>query len=226
MIRGIHEGAARRPGSGRGTTAVVSALCILALASCASVGEPQWVTDSGKVMERNGFSLLPPSGKGWIVAPSGPYGAAFGKPIMNPDGSRATLALQVSTGRFKDRSFDLRSEQGLRAATEYTAAGGDASRFKVVDASYSETYREQDTDCIRFDVVMEEHNNPMALNRGQVLLLSYHGMVCRHPSSDEFTLTAVFSERRPKEQASLLDEALRQEAEHSLKSIRFTPLKP
>lgn len=203
----------------------IAACSVLMIAGCASVSAPQMVSDSTMPLKRNGFTLLPPDGKGWMIAPSGPYGAGFGKTIFNPDGSRATLTIQVWAGRFTDRNFDLRSDKGLREATEYTVSGGDPRRFKVIETKYSPVFQDQNTDCIKYEAVAEEHNNTLAWNQGQSLLMTFNGVVCRHPNSPDYIVTTLFSERRPQGQASLMDEQLRKEAEHSLSSIRFTPLK-
>ncbi len=184
-----------------------------------------WVKDSSTPLVRNGFTLLPPSGENWMIGPSGPYGARFGKPIMSPDGSKSTLIVQVWSGRFTDRTFDLKSERGLREATEYTAAGANSSRYKIIETKYSAMYQEQATDCIKYEGIMEEHNNPMLWNKGKILLVTYSGSVCRHPNSPDFTVTTLFSERRPQGQASIMNDQLRQEVEHSLASVRFTPFK-
>ena len=39
-------------------------------------------------IQRNGFSLLPPSGRGWMVAPTGKYGAGWGKLLSDSKGNR------------------------------------------------------------------------------------------------------------------------------------------
>jgi hypothetical protein len=93
-------------------------------------------------IQRNGFSLLPPSGRGWMVAPTGQYGATWGKLLSDSKGNRSTVTVMASAGQYKDRKVDLRTPAGLRATAEYTVNGDGASdRFRVVEAKYSDVYQ-------------------------------------------------------------------------------------
>lgn len=204
------------------------ALVALALlAGCAMTGPDSlnFVTDTTTPIERNGFTMLPPGGNGWMAAPSGPYGARFGKPVMNTDGTRASIAVMVWAGRYTDRKFDLQTAKGLREAAEYTAETGDSRRFKVIEMKYSPVFRQQNTDCISYRGIVEERDNPMAWNAGQILTTDYDGLVCRHPSSPDYSVNVMISERRPQGQASVMDDALRKQIQTVKESVVFTPLK-
>ena len=195
-------------------------LCLLMMMSCAASLHP--VTDSTILLERKGFTLLPPSGNNWLIGPSGPYGAQFAKQIVSSQGSKSTLVVLVYAGRFEGNVYDLKSDSGIKAAAEYVVTGADPSRFKVINATYSPIYKYQGTDCIKYEYTAEEHNNP--IHRGNVLLLDVRGSLCRHPSAPDFSMNTAFSERRLIGMESLVDDHIREEVNHCLNSVHFTQL--
>ncbi len=201
---------------------IIGLLATLLLSGCAT-HNVQLVTDPTKIIEKNGFSLLPPEGNNWAILPSDPYMAIFGKGFMGSNEIRSTIGVVVSAGRFKDRHFDLKSQEGLREATEYIVKESDPNRFKIITSTFSPIYQKQATDCINFEYSAEEHNNPRF--NGKILITDYSGSFCRHPNSQEYSVTAVFSERRLLGSDSVMDEQLRKEMRHCLESVRFTPVK-
>jgi hypothetical protein len=177
-------------------------------------------------IQRNGFSLLPPSGRGWAVAPTGQYGAGWGKLLSDSKGNRSTVTVLASAGRYKERKVDLTTPAGLRATAEYTVNGdGSSARYRVVESKYSDVYQKHGTDCIDFDYTAEDRGNTMSWNAGSVLVLAIHGTICRHPSNPEWSVNTVFSDRHPKDSLSLVDDTVREEVEHCLDSVQLTPLK-
>jgi hypothetical protein len=205
---------------------VVLALGACLVSACSSGPDVSYVKDADTKIQRNGFSLLPPSGKGWMVAPAGQYGAGWGKLLSDSKGNRSTVTVMVSAGRFKDRKVDLTTPAGLRATAEYQVNGdGSSDRYRVVEAKYSNVYPKHGTDCIDFDYTAEDRGNTMSWNAGSVLVLEIHGTLCRHPSNPEWRFNALFSDRHPKESVSLLDDTVRNEARRCLDSVQLTPLK-
>lgn len=203
-------------------TTVTCIVFAMGLLACATP-EMRWVTDADTRIERNGISFLPPSGENWVHAPSGPYGASFGKLVTDAKGEPRTLIMAVINGKLKEKKYDLKTESGFKQAVEFFVKDGAESGFKVIKAQYSPIYRDQDTDCIKFESSVEQSNSPV--HPGEVLLMEGKGIVCRHPTSPEYMVTSMFSERRKLGHDSVMNEELWKEVEHSMTSVRFTPMK-
>lgn len=207
-------------------TRTVALVLAAILAACASSPDVSYVTDSDTRIQRNGFSILPPAGKAWMTAPSGQYGAGWGKLLSDAKGNRSTVTVMASAGQYKNRKVDLTTPAGLRATAEYTVNGDGASeRYRVVEAKYSDVYQKQGTDCIDFEYTAEDRGNTMSWNAGSVLMLAIRGTICRHPSNPEWSLNTVFSDRHPKDSLSLVDDTVREEVRHCLDSVQLTALK-
>lgn len=205
------------------TRTTVACLAIaVGLLACATP-EVRWVTDADTRIERNGISFLPPSGANWVHAESGPYGAAFGKLVTDAKGERRTLIMAVINGKLKGEKYDLKTDAGFRQAVEDFVKGDGESGFKVRKAQYSPPYRDQETDCIKFESSIEQSNSPVY--PGEVLLMEGKGIICRHPTSPEYLVTSTFSERRRLGRDSVMNDELWKEVEHSMTSVRFTPVK-
>jgi hypothetical protein len=203
--------------SGRVATLALVAI----LTACASGADVSYVSDWDTRLQRNGFSLLPPAGKGWMTAPTGPYAAAWGKMLSDSQGNRSTITVTVLTVRFKEQGLDLTTPAGLRDAMVHQVTA--SARYPVRQVSYSEVYRKWGTDCIDADWIAEERGNAMSWNAGVVLLYDAHFMLCRHPSHPEWAVNAGLADRHPAESLSLMDELVRQEAKRCLESIQLTP---
>ncbi|MEY4138169.1 MAG: hypothetical protein RLZZ371_351 [Pseudomonadota bacterium] len=201
------------------------AACIavaLGLMACAT-SAVHWVTDSNTRIEKNGISFLPPSGKNWVHGQSGPYGDVFGKLITDVNGEPRTLIMAVMSAQLHDKKFDLKTESGFKQAVADFVEGGSKSGFKVRKAQYSSSYRDQNTDCIKFESSIEQSNSPVY--PGEVLLMEGKGIICRHPTSPDYMVTSTFSERRKLGRNSVMNDELWNEIEHSMRSVRFTPTK-
>ncbi len=202
-------------------TTVTCMVFAMGLLACATP-EMRWVTDSETRIERHGISFLPPSGENWVHAQSGTHGAAFGKLVTDAKGEPRTLMMAVINGQLKEK-FDLKTETGFKQAVEYFVNDGAESGLKVIKAQYSPPYRDQDTDCIKFENSIEQTNSPV--HPGEALLMDGKGIVCRHPTSPEYMVTSTFSERRKLGSDSVMNDELWKEVEHSMGSVRFTPMK-
>lgn len=202
-------------------------VCIAAclLAACAAGPDVSYVQDADTRIQRNGFSLLPPSGKGWLTAPAGQYGAGWGKLLSDSKGNRSTITVFVSAGEFRDRKVDLTTPQGLKDTIAYQVTGADPDRYRVVEARYSEVYQRQGTDCIDFTSTTEDRGNRMSWNEGVVLVLAARGTLCRHPSNPQWSLNIALSDRHPKDSVSLIDDTVLGEARRCMDSVLMTPLR-
>lgn len=205
------------------TRTTVACLAIaVGLLACATP-EVRWVTDSETRIERNGISFLPPSGGNWVHAESGPYGAVFGKLVTDAKGERRTLIMAVVNGQLKEKKYELKTDAGFKQAVEDFVKGDGESGFKVNKAQYSPSYRDQDTDCIKFESSIEQTNSPVY--PGEVLLMEGKGVICRHPTSPDYLVTSTFSERRKLGSDSVMNDELWKEVEHSMTSVHFIPMK-
>ena len=158
-----------------------------------------------------------------MTAPSGQYGARWGKVLSDSKGNRSTVAVMVWSGRFTERKVDLTTPQGLRDTVIYQVTGG-SDRYPVRQAKYSDVYRKFGTDCIDADYVAEDRANTMSWNAGVVLLLHVQMTLCRHPSNPEWGFNTSLSDRHPEDSLSLMDDVVQQEARRCLDSIELTPL--
>ena len=80
-------------------------------------------------------------------------------------------------------------------------------------------YREQGTDCARFEVVNLEKNNPHA--PVVIFVATTAGKMCRNPAAPEYVVLASWSERLPSGHEPMLDAKLREEVNHSIDSLVF-----
>src|SRR5207247_3322377 len=79
-----------------------------------------------------------------------------------------------------------------------------------------------EAECVRAEFVTEERDNPLV--PGVVLTITGSGLWCRHPTSPQYVVFLSYSERRPQQEPSRLDDTLRNEAEGVWKSVAFVPL--
>jgi len=84
------------------------------------------------------------------------------------------------TGQLREKKYDLKTDTGFKQAVQHFVEGGGESGFKVIKAQFSPPYRDQDTDCIKFESSIEQSNSH--LFPGEVLLMEGKGIVCRHPT--------------------------------------------
>ena len=114
-------------------------------------------------------------------------------------------------------------DPGTPQALKYGATRGldlrNQGRWHTVKSSVSNPYRFKNTDCVSYDLVQEEHDNPVLPST--VLIMTDHGVYCRYPGSAE--TVQVFSSERYKQGDKPFDQpALKQEASAFIDSIEFT----
>jgi hypothetical protein len=131
----------------------------------------------------------------------------------------ATIADEVP----KDARVETASE--MFAFVERRILGAQpGSRFKVVESKFMPD-SSLGAECIRFDAVVEERDNPGA--PGVVLIgVMRDNFLCRHPDSRPPTLVLIMvSERYPQGTVTrpLLIDTLRSEWEPSVRSLQFMP---
>ena len=120
-----------------------------------------------------------------------------------------TEGVKVDTPEALSRSF---SERYLPTLT--------SERVRLVDSKVR-AYRDHGTDCLRYEVVLEERDN--AKLPGALLVLTDHGFQCRHPDSSRHVVHVYYSGRHVRGRPAIGGDLAR-EADVSLESVRFVPI--
>ncbi len=175
-------------------------------------------------LEFDGFSVLPPQGKNWKLGKSPGYGVVFTKRLFEKPRSPEIHSLHVAVARHDFNRRELKTPQDLLSFVKRAFRA--EPRFRVVNSNVvldDAMSNVMDTDCVRYDMMQEERDNPVA--PGAVLIVTAHGFECRHPSSPKVVIGAWCSERYPQGEQSLLDETLQQECESFLQNVLLKPLR-
>lgn len=201
------------------------------------------VTDSAQrlTFHSHGFSILPPQGEHWCISRADSNGIAFGKNLFGgkllerpPRLNEMThtfvaMAMAVTVEETKIetaadlQAFAERWDGGFRmVGSKIVLNSSPVPRFKVIDSKVTLAPRIGSFDCVRWEGVREERDNPQ--RRGFVLILTEYTWLCRHPHSSGLVLIG-YSERHL--QGDVLDsplvETLKQEVEPFVGSLLVTP---
>lgn len=169
------------------------------------------------------FSITPPKGEHWVYfqRATPPY-VTFRKqdPLMQrlPGGEHLAFVVEVRVEHFPER--DLSNQEGLEEALKSTLYGmpGDLRQIGMFRA---ESFAWQGTDCLSYIVTRRD---PVTLDGAQIVLeFLTEGFFCRHPIDRQRVVSGLFQERRLAGTPSRLDDVLRDEAQHTLQSVRFLP---
>lgn len=169
------------------------------------------------------FSITPPKGEHWVYfqRATPPY-VTFRKqdPLMQrlPGGEHLAFVVEVRVEHFPER--DLSNQEGLEEALKSTLYGmpGDLRQIGMFRA---ESFAWQGTDCLSYIVTRRD---PVTLDGAQIVLeFLTEGFFCRHPLDRQRVVSGLFQERRLAGTPSRLDDVLRDEAQHTLQSVRFLP---
>jgi len=190
----------------------------LGVMGCA--GQPEFilpVTDPTQRLEFEKFSILPPQGKQWFVAPPSlrKQGlniiAQFFK-LTTPPSKTHTVVATVMARRVPI-SAGSRAERVQKFAQVYSE-GTNRERPISVNISPDRTLA---PDCVRYDVTYEDHGVPGY--PGSIFIFDGHGFVCLHPDLPDAVIDIQYSQRRLQEEPPLSLEA---EGEPFVKSLLFT----
>lgn len=201
----------------------LSALTIVMdILGCAGVSPIKPLDANSPAMQGNGFTVTPPQGKDWLY--SGSVSAvAFYRLLNTPQGRVSsefepqtfvvTIETQVAN------SDDIATVDGLlRYAGRFVTTLSPERRQQLLDHKTS-AYRDQETDCVRFEGVIEEQP------RKRLLEIRGSGFICRHPSSPRHVVRGAYSERHVHGGDAQPSEMAVREAEAVLKSVTFTSLR-
>lgn len=205
----------------RYATSTITIALVALTAGCVSI-EPRLVSDPSVRYEGSGYSILPPSGAHWYGIQGANY-IGFGK--LDPAHYRQrsdrlhTFVVLATSDRVD--GVDIRTNEGLMQILDQLTRRADPPRFRFISRTL-DPYREQETDCARFEAAFEERNNPHA--PGVVFLETGGGKFCRNPLAPEYIVMVSWSERRPVGHESMLDDRLRAECAHAIDSLRFSDM--
>jgi hypothetical protein len=189
---------------------------------CAAQAPQGPIIKPAERLEFDGFSVLPPQGRNWYLGKSPAYGVVFNKRLFDKPWSPEMHSFYVAVVRHDLSGKELNTPQDLLSFVEGTFRVAPrfhiASSNVVLDDAMSKV---MDTDCVRYDVAQEEHDNPMMPEA--VLIMTVHGFECRHPSSPKIAIGAWCSERYPQGEQSLMNKTLERECESFLRNVLLKP---
>ena len=191
----------------------------LALPAGAALRQP--VTPETKPVQTADFLAPVPTGENWVYLQRNlPGFVSFRKhdPVRAtfPGGEYQSFVVEIRAETLNGE--DLLTLDGLEAALKrwlYRDNEGSYGPLRV------ESFPWQETDCLVF---MSSRQLPEEVDGRRVLFLSAsEGFFCRHPLNARIAIIGYFQERLLAGTPSLLDDALRQEAERILQGVRFPP---
>ncbi len=187
------------------------------------IGQP--IINLSERMELEGVSVLPPQEKNWLFGGS-PFLkdiVVFKKKLPNSSGiqelhSYLAVVTRVELDRGLTNPQDLLTYVNSKLKVMET-------RFQII--AYSVVLDEarsnaMDTDCVRYDIVSKEFDNPNF--PGFEFVLASHGFECCHPSSPSVVIEAYCTERHPKDGQSA-EETLRNECLSFLNNVQLKRLR-
>lgn len=193
------------------TAMTVGALPVL-LAACTA--GPQPASEAATPYQLRGISVAKPAGE-WRIAANTPTTLVLRKPAASGTASFVMGITGISAAQ-----LDLSTPEGQRRAVEGLLVAAEATRYRVTDLKLR-PQRRSGAECVAYEALVDEQS---AEGAQSPLLLTNHGFICRHPDSMTYYVAGAWSERRARDQKSLLDPALRGEAAQFLDSVRFTSL--
>jgi YVTN family beta-propeller protein len=170
-------------------------------------------------MQFDGFSVLPPSGDRWYVAPTLPKdeiwrGVAGFVKLGSNDGPGNAIWASAAVANI-DTPFPGRDQllQQLLRSRESELRGG---RFRLLEFKSAPG---PGPGCHRYDAMAEDRAVPEF--PGVVFVLSLHHAICLHPNAPTLAVNIAYSERRRQGQPAT---PVEREGETFLTSLQFAPL--
>lgn len=192
------------------------------VASCAMWPSLKPVTNPTTRLDGVGFSALPPNGKDWYIyeqwthAPYAHYFMKYDPKKQKPIQSVVTQVECIVSDVEKGNS----PAEFRKAMEQFLVNLNTADRIRVVIIDVR-SFGPQESYCALYDFVFEEKNNPHAPD---TILVGYeHGFMCLQAISPKLIVHAAYSERRPQNESSILDETLKREVEDFLGNVVYLP---
>lgn len=164
---------------------------------------------------KNGFSALPPSGANWCVMGDGDtlgfstrkYFGEYVETAPSNEEWNHNIGVLISPVKVKDinvsdtQAIKEFTEKWYRAGAPTTAVGNEMyAEITPIDSSKKlelrdlkiETDETYETDCVRFEAILEGRDNPVFPSWNMRHFRS--GVLCRHPYAQRILIEAVFTE--------------------------------
>lgn len=217
--------------------------------TCQSVGSVR-IFNQDAPYENKFFSVLPPPAQTWCSRETGdPTTIVFstskfmGQYLEKaPPREEMTHTFGIMANTVRVDNVDISSTSSMKnfmarwfyeGAQTYTFKNGERyaelvpqegeERFASIrmEVEGDNSYR---ANCVRFDSLQEEKNNPRF--RNWIFDLKNKGVACQHPFRSDLLVMVAFSERHKKGfENSQLSNRIRKEAERTIKSLEFSKLK-
>lgn len=165
---------------------------------------------------QNGYSLVPPNEKGWLIVERNAYQLALAKRGNNPDETIAIQALPFRLPRFKTE------EEFIHFIQEGQAKDTGPQRFTILKHDVT-PYPMQGTECAKSFMVTEDHAAVKRSSQPGNMLLEALILTCAHPSDQNVGISILFSHRHYPDQG---DTAFVENAQLVLRSVEFSEPKP
>lgn len=192
------------------------------VASCAMCPSLKPVTNPTMRLEGVGFSALPPNGKDWYLYEQwthAPYSYYFLKYEPKKQRPLQSFVTQVEC-IMSDVDKGSSPAEFRKAIERFLVNLNTTDRIHVVSIDVR-FFGPQESYCALYDFVFEEKNNPHATDT--VLVGYQHGFMCLQSISPKLIIHAAYSERRPQNESSILDETLKREVEDFLGNVVYLP---
>lgn len=210
----------------RHLAALFGLLCVQVFSQATAKSSLEEVTDNMPPITTSAFSVTPPKGENWVYFQRSmpPPFVTFRKqdPLIRrlPGSEHHAFVVEIRLEHFPES--DLVTQEGLEEtlkSTLYSALG----EGRQIGMFRAQSFAWQGTDCLSYIVT---RSDPVMVDGARVVLeFLTEGFFCRHPVDRQRVVSGMFQERRLGGTPSRLDDALRDEAQRSLQSVRFLPAK-
>lgn len=199
---------------------LVVAATIAFLAACAATPKLAPVADPTQRLEFEGFSILSPQAKGWLIM----------EPPLQVDPNLTARVYFIK--RLTEEGASSPSELHRLTAVVRTFNVGAAKTddpteiLKSIGAGLSEKPslgKCSGRDCLRYQSTTEDRSNPRY--PGHVFVLSKTGYVVVHPDSAALAINVEYRQYHSRDAKPLSQAALEAEVEPFQKSLRFTAVR-
>lgn len=209
----------------RQLAALFGLLCLQVFSHVPAKSSLEEVTADMPPITTSAYSVAPPKGENWVYFQrSMPPFVTFRKqdPLIRrlPGSDHHAFVVEIRLEHFPES--DLVTQEGLEETLKsslYSALG----EGRQIGMFRAQSFAWQGTDCLSYIVT---RSDPVMVDGARVVLeFLTEGFFCRHPVDRQRVVSGMFQERRLSGTPSRLDDALRDEAQRSLQSVRFLPAK-
>jgi len=190
------------------------------LAACAATPRLTPVADPTQRLEFEGFSILPPQTKGWLIMEPPPQAdtnltaRVYFLKRLTEEGALSPSELHRLTAVV--RTFNVGAAKTDAPTEILKSIGREFSGETSLDKCSGR-------DCLRYQSTTEDRSNPQY--PGHVFVLSKTGYVVLHPDSAALAINVEYRQYHSRDVKPLSQAALEAEVESFQKSLRFTAVR-